>query len=101
GPGIVRGALLSAVGRMARIGAGIGVAGHLARDNAAIVHDAVLDDDLLGGAWRRNLHLLLAAVDEGDRASGELGCEDGDRLDDEVDLAAEAAADRAADEMQL
>ena len=36
-----------------------------------------------------------------DRPAGQLGGEDGDRLDDDVDLAAEAAADGAADEVQL
>ena len=55
----------------------------------------------LRGARRGDLHLLRAGVDVLDRPVGQHGAEDGDRLDDHVDLAAEAAADRAADQPQL
>src|SRR5690606_4024866 len=99
--GIVCGALLRTIGRVARIGAGICVAGYLARKDAAVPRHAILDDDLLGGTGRGNLHLLLATVDERDGAAGELGGEDRYGLDDDIDLAAKATTDGAADEMQL
>ena len=57
--------------------------------------------DALGRARRGDLHLLLAAVGVFDRPVGEHRGEEGDRLDDHVDLAAETAADRAADQPQL
>ena len=53
------------------------------------------------GARRRHLHFLGAAVGVLHRPVGEHGADCRDRLDDDVDLTAEAAADRAADEPQL
>ena len=60
-PRHVRGRLGGAVGRVAAIGAGIDIERDLARDDAPVIHHAVLDVDALGGARRRHLHLLGAA----------------------------------------
>ena len=101
GPRHVGGRLGGAVGRVAAIGAGIDIERDLARDDAPVLHHAVLDVDALRGARRGHLHLLGAAVGVFHRPVGEHRAERGDRLDDHVDLAAEAAADRAADEAEL
>ena len=57
--------------------------------------------DALGAARRAIMHLLLAADHVAHRPAGQHRAEDRERLGERVDLAAEAAADRAADEMQL
>ncbi len=101
GPRHVGGGLGGAVGGVAAIGAGVDVEGDLAGDDAAVVHHPVLDVEPFGGAGRAHLHLLGAGVDVLDWAVGEHGAEGGDGLDDDVDLAAEAAADGAADQPQL
>ena len=97
----VRGGLGGAVRAVAGVRAGVDVQRDLARDDRAVVHHAVLDVDPLGRARRRDLHLLLAPVDVLDRLVGRHRGDAGDRLDDHVDLAAEAAADRPADDAQL
>ena len=99
-PGGVGGVLRERVRRLAAVGAGVRVARHLAGDDPAVRHDAVLDVDAPRAARRRDLHLLRAAVDEAHRPTGLHRRQGRDRLDDDVDLAAEPAADRAADEVE-
>ena len=89
------------IGRVAIVRAGVVVADHLAGDDAAILHHAVLVVEPPGGARRRDAHLFLAGIAVLDRPAGLHGSQDRDRLDDDVHLAAEAAAHRAADEVQV
>ena len=100
GPGQMRRAFDHGVARQPRIGAAVEIGAHLARDDAAVAHDAVLQVDALGAARRTVLHLLLAAEHVAHRAAGQHRAEDGKRLGQGIDLAAEAAADGAADEMK-
>ena len=101
GPGHVRGGLGGRVRAVARVRAGVGVERDLAGDDRPVVHHAVLDVDALGRARGGDLHLLVAVVDVLDRLARLHRGDAGDRLDDHVDLAAEPAADRAADDLQL
>ena len=101
GAGHVGGGLGGAVRAVARIGAGIDIDADVAGDDPPVLHDAVLDVDALGGARAGDLHLLLAAVGVFDRTAGEHRGEKRRRLGDDVDLAAEAAADGAADQAQF
>ena len=97
----VRGGLRRRVRAVAGVRAGVRVERDLAGDDPPVVHHAVLDVDALGRARRGDLHLLVAVVDVLDRlVRGHRG-DARDRLDGHVDLAAEAAADRAADDLQL
>ena len=101
GPAALAACLVMRVRRLAAVRAGVGVARDLAGDDVAVGRDAVLEVDAPGAAGRRHLHLLGAAVDVADRAAGLHRRQGGDRLDDDVDLATEPAADRAADEVEL
>ena len=51
-PWHMRRGLGRAIGRMARIGAGIDIEPHFPRNDAPVIHHAVLDVDALGGARR-------------------------------------------------
>ena len=96
----MRGAFDDGIARQPRIGAGIEIAADLARDDAAIAHHAVLDVDALGAARRPELHLFLASEHIAHRPPGQHRGQDGERLGQGIDLAAKAAADSAADEVE-
>ena len=100
GPGQMRRTFDHGVARQPGIGAAVEIGAHLARDDAAVAHHAVLQVDAFGAARRTVLHLLLAAENVAHRAAGQHRAEDGKRLGQGIDLAAEAAADGAADEMK-
>ncbi len=100
GAGQVADALDDRVGRQPGIGAAVEVAGELAGEDAAVAGHAVLDVPALRPARCADLHLLLAVPGELARPPGQHRAQDRDRLVHAVDLAAEAAADRAADEVQ-
>ncbi len=89
-----------AVGRVPAVGARVDVERDLAGDDPPVVHHPVLDVDALRRPGRGDLHLLGARIDVLDRPVGQHGAECCHRLDDHVDLAAEAAADRPADQPQ-
>ena len=101
GPGNVRGALDDGVARQARIGAAVEIRRDLAGDDPPVAHDAVLDVDALAAARRAELHFLVPAQPMAHGRAGQSRGENGERFGQGVDLAAEAAADGAADEMQL
>ena len=100
GAGQMADALDDRVARQPRVGAGVEVADEAARGDAAVVHDAVLEVPAFGTARRADLHLLLAVELILDGPTRDHGAEDGQRLVQRVDLAAEPAADRPANEMQ-
>ena len=84
-----------------RIGARVEISPHLAGHDTAVLHDAVLDVDALGAARRAVLHLFMAAKPVAHRRADQPRCKYDQRLGQRIDLAAETAANRAADEMQL
>ena len=94
------GGLDDRVARQPGVGAGVEVAGELAGEDAAVGGDAVLEVPALGAARGADLHLLLAVEHVLAGAPRQQGAEGGERLVQAVDLAAEAAADGAADEVQ-
>jgi hypothetical protein len=100
GAGQVPHALDDRVGRQPRVGAAVEVAGELAGDDPPVPHHAVLDVPALGAAGGADLHLLLPVPGVLDRPPGQHRAEDGEGFVDRVDLAAEAAAHRAADEVE-
>ena len=100
GPGQMRRAFDHGVARQPGVGAAVEIGAHLARDDAAVAHHAVLQVDAFGAARRAELHLLLAAENVAHRAAGQHRAEDGQRLGQGIDLAAEAAADGSSDEMK-
>ena len=88
------------VGGQPGVGAGVEVDARMAGDDPTVAHDPVLDVEPFGAARARHLHLLGAGVGAAHRALGEHRAEQRERLVDAVDLAAEAAADGAAHEVQ-
>jgi hypothetical protein len=88
------------VGRQPRIGAAIEIAGELARHDTAVAHHRVLEIPALGPARGADLHLLLAVPHVFAGPPCQHRAEDGQRLVNRIDLAAETATHRAADEMQ-
>ncbi len=99
-PGQMGRAFHRGVTRQPRIGAAIEIGADLARDDAAVAHDAVLDVDAFGTARRAILHLFLASEHVADRAPGQHRRENAEWLGDGIDLAAKSASDRAADEVE-
>ena len=72
---------------------------HLAAEDPAVLGERVGHLDVPGGAHAAAEHLLLAREDPAHGAPGLEREHRGERLGGRVDLAAEAAADRAADEL--
>ena len=99
GAGQVEGVLRRAVAREARVGAGVVQRQHLAAEDPAVLRERVGHLDVPGGAHAAAEHLLLAREDPAHRAAGLEREDRGEGLGGRVDLAAEAAADRAADEL--
>ena len=100
GPQTLAACLVAPYGECRRVRARVVPGGDLAGDDPAVVHHAVDDPDPVRRPRRRHAHLLLARVDVADRPTRLHSGERGDRLGDDVDLAAEPAADGAADEVQ-
>ena len=100
GPGQMRGAFHGGVAGKPRIGAAVEIGADFSRDDTAVPHHAVLDVDALGAARRAVLHLLLASEHVADGPPGQHRAQDRERLGQRIHLAAKAAADRAADEVE-
>ena len=84
-----------------RIRAAVEIGRHLAGDNPPVLHDAVLDVNAFAAARRAELHFLVPAKPVTHRRAGQPRRQNAQRLGHRIDLAAKAAADRTADEMQL
>src|SRR5579885_2538673 len=92
--------LYRGIAREPCIRATVEIGANLARDDAAVAHHAIRDIDALGAARRAILHFLLTPKYVTHRPSGQHCRENGERLGDGIDLAAESAAHRAADEVE-
>ena len=99
--GVVERVLRQPVGGEARVGAGVVEGQHPAPEDPAVARDRVGDLHVPGRPRGRGEELLLARPAPLDRPLRLHGEQRADRLGGRVHLAAEAAADGAADELQL
>src|SRR5579875_112764 len=98
--GHIRHMLLKAIGRVSMIGAGILQAAHLAPDDASIVHDGITKLYLRPRARRGAAKLFFARPAPFYRAPRLHRGNAGNRLGDDIDLAAKAPAHSAAYKVQ-